>query len=561
MTVTAPASVPSYGEVFTRPWVAALLLDLVGYITQEDLGARRFLEPSCGSGAFLGPAVKRLIESANAKQRDPATLHDAVRAYDLRPENVAKARILCRSILTAAGVSETTADELTRSWIKCADFLLDDVEDIEIDFAVGNPPYIRYDDLTEETAVAYRKTWLTMRGRGDIYVGFIERCLTMLRDQGKLGFICADRWMRNQYGADLRKLVANRFSVEHIWTMHDVDAFETQVSAYPAITVLARSSQGEAVVADTNSAFNETSARELQDWAHGRRRVPTFSNESVKAHRVPHWFPGDELWPTGTPARLALIEYLNDNFAPIHDPVTTKTRVSIGVATGADKVYITRDADVAEEDRMLRLSMPEDLKSGEFQWQGNYLVNPWNKDGSLVPLGDYPKLAAYLSRHPAVRKRHVALKTPNAWYRTIDKVQFDLIARPKLLLQDMKAYINPVLEPGGCYPHHNLYYIVSDTWEMEVLGGILLSRIAQAFIEAYGVRMRGGTLRFQAQYLKQIKVPDPDSLSQETRQSLKDAFLERDVDAATKAAAKAYNIQLDEFELNSANQVPSTIKN
>ena len=47
----------------------------------------------------------------------------------------------------------------------------------------------------------------------------------------------------------------------------------------------------------------------------------------------------------------------------------------------------------------------------------------------------------------------------------------------------MKAFINPVLEPGGYYPHHNLYYVVSDTWEMEVLGGILLSRIAQAFIE------------------------------------------------------------------------------
>ena len=88
MTVIAPASIPSYGEVFTRPWVAALLLDLVGYSTRDDLGDRRFLEPSCGSGAFLGPAVQRLIESANARRRDPATLHDAIRAYDLRPENV-----------------------------------------------------------------------------------------------------------------------------------------------------------------------------------------------------------------------------------------------------------------------------------------------------------------------------------------------------------------------------------------------------------------------------------------------------------------------------------------
>ena len=99
-----------------------------------------------------------------------------------------------------------------------------------------------------------------MRGRGDIYVGFIERSLRMLKPGGKVGFICADRWMRNQYGADLRELVARDYAVEHVWTMHDVDAFEAQVSAYPAITVLGNHAQVSAVVADTTSEFGPTSA-------------------------------------------------------------------------------------------------------------------------------------------------------------------------------------------------------------------------------------------------------------------------------------------------------------
>ncbi|MGV9362776.1 Eco57I restriction-modification methylase domain-containing protein [Amycolatopsis sp. NPDC003731] len=559
MTVIAPASTLNYGEVFTRPWVAALLLDLVGYTTRDDLGARRLVEPSCGSGAFLGPAVQRLIESANARQRDPASLRDAIRAYDLKSENVATTRALCTNILITAGVSQTTATELTGHWIRRADFLLTEVDNSQIDFAVGNPPYIRYDDISEKTAAKYRKTWPTMRGRGDIYVGFIERCLMMLRDNGTLGFICADRWMRNKYGTDLRKLVVDQFSVEHIWTMHDVDAFETQVSAYPAITVLAKKDQGEAVVVDANATFDEKSARNLQEWA-CNQRSSTFSNTGAKAHRVPHWFPGDELWPTGTPARLALIEHLNDHFSPIHDPEVTKTRVSIGVATGADKVYVTKDPSVVEGERTIQLSMASDLKSGNFDWQGNYLINPWREDGSLVPLADYPKMASYLSRHPEVRKRHIAQKTPAAWYRTIDKVQFDLIRRPKLLLQDMKSYINPVLEPGGFYPHHNLYYIISETWDMEVLGGILLSKIAQAFIEAYCVRMRGGTLRFQAQYLKQIRVPDPKSLDGKIQQELRSAFSARDAVAATKAAAKAYDINLADYELDPTDDVSSELK-
>ena len=65
---------------------------------------------------------------------------------------------------------------------------------------------------------------------------------------------------------------------------------------------------------------------------------------------------------------------------------------------------------------------------------------------------------------------------------------------------------------------------------MEVLGGLLLSRVAQAFIEAYCVRMRGGTLRFQAQYLKQIRVPRQDQIDAATKDALRAAFRSRDVE-------------------------------
>lgn len=538
----------NYGEVFTRRWVVEVLLDLSGYSADRDLGSLRLVEPSCGSGAFLGPAVERLIASAQTHQRGFESLGPAIRAYDLQPEHVETSRRLCRDLLVEAGADAATADSLASEWVDGADFLLAGSDGETADVVIGNPPYIRYDDLTDELASAYRNTWPTMRGRGDIYVGFIERSLRMLKPFGRVGFICADRWMRNQYGATLREMVARDYAVEHIWTMHDVDAFEALVSAYPAITVLSNRAQGSAVVADTTSDFGAASAfalaKAIEDESLGE-----FTDVGVKAHRLPHWFSGEEMWPTGSPARLALIEHLNDRFGPLHDPVAG-TKVSIGIATGADNVYVTKDPTVVEEDRILPLAMRRDLMSGTFDWKGNYLVNPWARDGSLVPLADYPRMAAYLSGHPDLKKRFVARKNPTSWHRTIDKVNASLINKPKLLIQDMKTTIHPVLETGGHYPHHNLYYVISDSWDMEVLGGILLSRIAQAFIEAYCVRMRGGTLRFQAQYLKRIRVPDPLAIDPQIRELLISAFRARDVDAATSAAAAAYEIDLKEYELD-----------
>jgi adenine-specific DNA-methyltransferase len=551
MTLTASIEAQTYGEVFTRRWVVDVLLDLTCYTADRDLGSLHLLEPSCGSGAFLLPAVERLTESARLCGRELASLGDAVRAYDLQAGNVERARKRCRRVLVQAGASDDLALTLTQLWVRHADFLLADVEDRLADVVIGNPPYIRYDDLPEAVTIEYRRAWPAMRGRGDIYVGFIERSLRMLSGEGRVGLICADRWMRNQYGAALRELVASRYSVEHIWTMHDVDAFESQVSAYPAITVLANLPQRSAVVADTTARFGAASAQALEKWSRGGA-LPEFTGAGVRAYRLPHWFDGGELWPTGSPARLALIEHLNDNFGPLHDPTGTGTKVSIGVATGADGVFVTKDPDVVESDRTLPLSMRRDLMSGAFEWHRNYLVNPWTDDGTLVSLEDYPRLAAYLSQYPELRERHIARRSPGSWYRTIDKVHADLTAKPKLLLQDMKAYIHPVLEPGGYYPHHNLYYIVSNSWDMEVLGGLLLSRIAQAFIEAYCVRMRGGTLRFQAQYLKRIRVPSQTEMDEDTCEALRAAFRTRDVEAATDAAADAYDINLADYGLEGA---------
>lgn len=141
-----------------------------------------------------------------------------------------------------------------------------------------------------------------------------------------------------------------------------------------------------------------------------------------------------------------------------------------------------------------------------------------------------------------MRQRFVAKRNPDTWHRTIDKVYPGLAEKPKLLLQDMKAKITPVYEPGGYYPHHNLYYVVSTSWDLEVLGGLLLSRIAEAFVSAYGVKMRGGTLRFQAQYLRKIAVPQPETITDDVADRLRNAFRAGDRDAATRAAEEAYGL-------------------
>lgn len=532
-----------YGAVFTRRWVVELILDLVGYTPDRDLAATRAIEPACGTGAFLGPMVERLATSCQRHGRQLTDAAEALRACDLQPSNVDASSALVVGLLTEHGAAPEVAGELARHWVRHEDFLLARHEVETSDFVVGNPPYIRLEDVSVARTEAYRRACLTMGGRADVYVGFYEVGLRALKHDGALGFICADRWMRNQYGQRLRALVSSEFAVEAAIEMHDADAFEAEVSAYPSITVIRRSEQGRALVANAHAGFKRGAAVRLRKYAAARKEKPTHCRE-FDAAWLPGWFPGAGSWPTGSPDRLSLLAELERTLPPLSDP-DTGTAVGIGVATGADGVFVVKDAGLVEADRLLPMAMARDTMSGHIEWSGSYLVDPWDADtGALVSLDDYPRLAKYLNTNGALlRKRNVASRRPASWYRTIDRVDHTLTTKPKLLFPDIKATIHPVLDDGRLYPHHNLYWVTSEQWDLSVLGGLLLSRAAQMFIESYAVKMRGGYLRFQAQYLRRIRVPTIESVSTSHAGELAQAFAERDVERATAAALQVYGLK------------------
>ncbi len=536
------------GVVYTKSWVVDLLLDLAGYTIQENLVDAMAVEPAAGEGAFLVAMAQRLVASCLRQGRPVSDCKSSLIAYELDDASAEKARQAVTDALGVVGVGMAAARKLAEGWIRTGDYLVDAARLPQADFVIGNPPYVRLEDMPAEAASLYRETYPTMRGRADLYVAFFEAGLRQLKKGGICGFICADRWMLNQYGAELRRLVTGKFGVETIVEMHNADAFHDDVSAYPAITIIRRGRQARAVVASAGPGVEATSgsilASSLISTANGK---PQPLPHGLTAAVVENWFSGSDPWPCSSPARLALLRRLEEGFGPLESDATG-TKVGIGVATGLDQVFITRDPKLVEPARLLPLAMAQDTAAGRFQWSGNYLVNPWDAHG-LVDLRDFPRLRAYFENAQArIKTRNTAQRNPVGWYRTIDRVHLPLTEQPKLYIPDIKDYFNPVLDNGETYPHHNLYFITSDRWNLEVLGGLLLSSIAQLFIEAYGVRMRGGYLRFQAQYLRRVRVPKLEAITAIHAESLIEAFRQRDRQLATAVALRLYQVDAAEIE-------------
>ena len=526
------------GAIFTRPAVVEFILDLAGYTADQPLHQMRLLEPSFGEGNFLFPVIERLLsawravtETGNAV-RD---LADCLRAVEIHHDTFNKTKAQVIDLLERNGFSAATAYRLAEEWLIQGDFLLTPLDE-QFEFVVGNPPYVRQESIPAPLLAEYRARYRTLYDRADLYIPFIERSLNVLADGGQLGFICADRWMKNRYGGPLRRMVADSHHLRVYVDMVNTPAFQTEVIAYPAIVIISRGKEGATRVAhqpEIDPSVLSPLTKELL--------ANTQPSSKSRIREIKNVVRGAEPWICDTSEEVALIRRLEADFPTLEE---AGCKVGIGVATGSDRAFIGNyDKLDVEPDRKLRLVTTRDITSGSVHWQGDGVINPFNDDGTLVDLSFFPRLNRYLEAHRReISARHVAKRAPDKWYRTIDRITPSIASKQKLLIPDIKGDAHVVYESGRLYPHHNLYYITSEKWDLRALQAVLMSGIARFFVAIYTTKMHGGFLRFQAQYLRRIRVPHWSSVPTRIQQDLIAAANANDVKGCNEAVFRLYNM-------------------
>jgi hypothetical protein len=186
--------------------------------------------------------------------------------------------------------------------------------------------------------------------------------------------------------------------------MNGTDAFQTSVTAYPAITVITPQKGGSTQV------VHQPSLDSLPMIATMMRDPHPTQNSTIQV--LTDVTTGSQPWTLCTsPEERSLLYRLEQQFPLIED---TGCKIGIGVATGSDTVFIGRQEELpVEEDRKLPLVMTSDIQSGHICWSANVVINPFKPNGELIDLRHYPLLKAYFLSHEALlRNRHVAKRNP-----------------------------------------------------------------------------------------------------------------------------------------------------
>lgn len=509
----------SHGLVLTKPEVVNFMLDRVGYTCDKNLKDKVVIEPSAGDGAFVIPILERLLKSSEKHSFDFQEALKNILAFELDADIAKVLEMRINEFLSQNDFN------MSLHIVKNEDFLLS--ENIKADLFIGNPPYVRHENIPLKEKEHYRKLFKTFNNRADIFIPFYEKCLTNLSTEGLVSFICSNRWLKSQYGKSLRELVNFGFSLHEIIDLEDAPAFQEEVIAYPAITTI-----GEKAIDSENRYYSVSHIEKLSllDKSILPSRLLRVCNPN-------NWFQSD----------IADKKYLG-----FFDKIENQGfKIGIGVATGADKIFISKNfTGEIEEELLLPILMSRDLRNNQFSWSGNFILNPFTKHGQLIDLEKYPKAKRYFEENkPILTKRHIAKKQTKNWYKTIDKIHPHLTKERKIILPDISGNSHIYIDDGKYYPHHNLYFISGNSEEsLKVLTSLLMSDLVRNQLLELGNKMNGGYPRWQSQNLKKLSIPIINSIPEMDRRLLIKAYDNSELDEINRIVD---NLNYDNFEFSS----------
>ena len=518
------------GQIYTRPEVVDFMLTAIGLNTFDDFKNVRILEPSCGEGEFVIAIVDRLINFGK-RRLTVKQLATKLLAVDLVTESLEITKKKVAKLLEARGYSALEITSLLSQWFVSTDFLLADIVP-DFTHVIGNPPYVRVENVPKSLLSEYRRQFSTMTDRADLYVPFYEKCLSLLKDAGRLSFICTDRWTKNTYGRSLRKLINNSYGLELFIDLYGVGAFEKEVMTYPAITQIVKG-KCEHTVLKHETNFSCSEANEVLSAIQGK-------STSLQVRRA--IVNGDKPWLLGSSDQIALIHKLEKKYPLLEE---TGSKVFIGAATGSNKVYIV-DSDYVdseiEEERLLPVITANELKSGSITWKNKFIVNTYD-DSGVIDLDNYPKLSAYLNSHKEeLCKRHIAKKDNAKWFKTIDRVYEQRAKMEKLLIPDISSDPVVLYDKGEYHPNNSIYYVCSKKWNLHALRVVLLSSVTKLFISTYSTKIAKGYLRFQAQHLRKLRLPHWEDITPNLQHRLIKAGINNDKDTFTELTCEVYQL-------------------
>jgi hypothetical protein len=419
------------------------------------------------------------------------------------------------------------------------------------DAVIGNPPYVRQEQLAPLKSCLAANFAEVYHGTADLFVYFFAQGLRQLRAGGRLAYISSNSWFRAAYAKGLRAYLRTHMMIETLVDIGDNHIFADAADVYPAIPVVQK----------TPPAPDH--AAQVAIFTRGEG-VKQFA-EQVAAKLMPvaiHDQP-DAGWQLGDDAGRRVFTRLMAAGRPLSEVV--EGRIFFGIKTGLNEAFVvdqaTRDRLVADDPACAGLLYPmrrgEDLRPWYQEDEGQWLIalpHKWTAATFGSGLDETNAWRALQGRHPSLAAHLAPFGEParkrqdkgEYWWELRPCDYYGAFDAPKIFWPDIAKSPRFVWDEFQTRIGNTAYFTSPAT---PYLLGMLASRVTWFTIsqlsQSFGERAGVQRYRLFTQTMSRLPIPDAPTADRDAIAGLARALTEQARDRYTLHRQTRHRILTD----------------
>ena len=376
---------------------------------------------------------------------------------------------------------------------------------IGFDVVIGNPPYIQLQNDGGKLAKLYEgQNFKTFARTGDIYCLFYEKAHQLLREGGICNFITSNKWMRAGYGEAIRKFLVEYTNPLILIDFTGIKIFET---ATVDVNIL--------LYAKEKSTFN-TLACIVKDK--GLKELSLY----VRQHGGKASFSSDESWVILSEIEQRIKAKIEKIGTPLKE---WNVNIYRGILTGYNDAFIINKAKKEEilancqsdeerekTDELIRpILRGRDIKRYGYEFADIYIITTFPSlkiDIELYPAVKQHLLSFGYDRLKQTGEKGARKKTNNKWFETQDSIGYwEDFSKQKIVYPDISEKLNFQIVEGEIYFNNTIYFITSETENLDYLLKFLNSNLIDWYYKTLSVQLGEKTVRMFTIYVLNIPIP------------------------------------------------------
>ncbi|ECL0461806.1 Eco57I restriction-modification methylase domain-containing protein [Campylobacter jejuni] len=292
------------------------------------------------------------------------------------------------------------------------------------DLIIGNPPYIRQEEL-KELKPHLAKNYKVYKGTSDIYTYFYELGFNVLKDNGVLSYITSNKYTRAGYGEALREFLLKNVKFLEYTDLNGIKVFDS-ATVDTSILCFEKSKSK-----DNKFKYLALSNEILKTCTYDIGLYKDFAEFSQNSLSKESFTFSDE----NTSALKAKIERIGTPLKEWYG-----LNINYGIKTGYNEAFIITTEkrneilanckDEAEKERTAKLIRKmlrgRDIKRYSYEWAGLWVIGTF--PSLKLDIEQYPALKQYLSQFlPRIEQsgeKGCRKKTSNKWFETQDNIAY-----------------------------------------------------------------------------------------------------------------------------------------